>query len=181
MIDSNGSPPSGAVRGSRAAISPGSTRARTGRSETVSRYPDTQDAASASASRSSSLVGPGPVIDALMGAVWQRSAAVDRRGGRVVDREVPAVAEDRGRPQEAAAALVDRVDGARAGRVQVHQLDLHALQRLADVDHRRAVDGRVEVAVDLGGARRADARAVDSVDRYRAAAGGGAVVHSARE
>src|SRR6185312_1589742 len=157
MIDSSGSPRSGATRGSLAAISPGSTCAMTGRSETVSRYPDTQDAASARASRSSSLVGPGPVIDALMGAVWQRSAAVDRRGGRVVDREVTAAGEDRGRPQEAAAALADREDRARARCLQVQHLDLHALQRLADVDHRRAVDGRVEVAVDLGGARRTDA------------------------
>src|SRR4051794_10299991 len=163
MIDSSGSPPSGAMRGSRAAISPGSTCASTGRSETVSRYPDTQVAASASASRSSSLVGPGPVIDALMGAVWQRSAAVDRRGVRVVDRVVAAVGEDRGRPQEAAAALVQRVNGARARRVQVQDLDLHALQRLADVDHRPAVDGRIEVAVDPGGARRACAPAVDPV------------------
>src|SRR5947209_13734862 len=110
-IASNGSPRSGARSGRRAAMSPGDTCESTGRSPTDSRYPDTHAAASASASRTSAPVGPGPVT-ALMRGVCQPLdlAAVDPRSGVVVHREEAPGAGDAGRPEELPGALVEAVD-----------------------------------------------------------------------
>jgi len=70
-ISPSGSPSLGGAGGSRRSISPGATWASTGRSPTLRRNDATQSDASASASRSSSWVGPGPVAETLIAGSCQ--------------------------------------------------------------------------------------------------------------